>query len=122
MGDTKGQTVSTKRFRHTLRWLRAFIARERGTVERIYYVHDEYAENELVIEVDASPWGFGGVLYLHGVAVHCFAEPVSKHDIVRFGIVVGDCRFHALLDTLVLLIAVRTWAGTIGVRKRCVTC
>ena len=118
----RGGFVATARFRHSLRWLSAFLDKERGTHERIYHPHDSYSKHELVMELDASPWGLGGVLYENGKATRWFGEPISKLDVERFGIVIGDCRFQALLETLVILVAVRVWAADIGVRKWCVTC
>jgi hypothetical protein len=61
------------------------------------------------MEFDASPWGYGGVLFWNGIPWSYFAEAVSQQDIERFGIIVGSCRFQALLETLAVLIGIRAW-------------
>lgn len=38
-----------------------------------------------------------------------FAEPISEEDVSRFGIVVGDPAFQALLESIAILIGVREW-------------
>ena len=40
-----------------------------------------------------------------------FEEAVTPEDIARFGIVIGEAKFQALLENLALLIAVRLWAA-----------
>ena len=45
----------------------------------------------------------------HGRAASWFAEPITAEDTGRFGIVIGDSRYQALLETLAILIGVRLW-------------
>lgn len=64
------------------------------------------------------------MLYEVGVPVLWFAEPVTKQDVARFGIDVGDARHQALLEMLAILIGVRMWldhvvAGRATVVVRC---
>ena len=112
--DAPGGRVGVRRILYSLLWLRAFLRRTRGGLERVYHPGDCYAPLNLVMELDASPWGYGGVLYLGGVAKSWFAEAISKEDVARFDIVVGEAKFQALLEVLAVLIGLRTWAGIIG--------
>ena len=111
--DTPAGTVGTSRVAHALRWLVAFFRRSKGTVVRQFRHGAVYATRSLTIDVDASPWGYGGVLYLDGRPVEYFAEGISDEDVCRFKIVIGSPRDQALLETLALLIAVRLWKGHI---------
>ena len=54
------------------------------------------------------------MLYLGGEAKFWLAEAISKEDVARFGIIVGEAKFQALLEVLAVLIGLRTWAGVIG--------
>ena len=108
--DAPGGRAGVRRIRHALRWLRAFFRRRRGVLDRVYSAADRYAPTTVVIELDASPWGYGGVLYQNGSPVHWFAEAVSKEDVATFGIVIGDPRHQALLEIIAVLIGLRTWS------------
>ena len=112
--DAPGGRVGVRRILPSLLWLRAFLRRTRGGLERVYHPGDSYAPLNLVMELDASPWGYGGVLYLGGEAKFWLAEAISKEDVARFGIIVGEAKFQALLEVLAVLIGLRTWAGVIG--------
>ena len=107
--DAPHGAVGLQRVMHALRWLEAFLARRRGVLVRKYRPDDEYAEGQIVIDVDASPWGFGGVLYARGEPLFYFGEAVSEHDVNAFNITIGDAKDQALLEFLALLIAVRLW-------------
>ena len=114
--DAPGGRVGTKRIAHTLRWLRAFLRRQRGVLERAYHPKDSYEERSLILEFDASPWGYGGVLYRDGVPVFWFAEAISKEDVERFKIDIGNPKGQALAETIVIVIGLRAWAGFIGTK------
>ena len=61
------------------------------------------------IDFDASPWGYGAVMYWQGRPCEYFGLAIASLDVARFGIVVGDHRFQTLLDNLAILIGVRHW-------------
>ena len=65
----------------------------------------------VIITTDASPWGYGGFVQVRNVCLGYFAQEISGEDVQRFGIVVGEARFQALVDNLALLIALRLWAA-----------
>ena len=112
--DAPRGRVGVRRILPSLLWLRAFLRRSRGGLVRVYHPNDSYAPLSLIMELDASPWGYGGVLYLAGKATSWFAEAVSKEDVERFSICVGEAKHQALLEVLAILIGLRTWASTIG--------
>ena len=66
LGDAQRGTIGRRRIAHSLRWLRAFLLRRRGTLQRSYHPDDGYAAADLVMEFDASPW-VGKVLLHHEV-------------------------------------------------------
>ena len=119
VADVRHGTFGKQRVAHTLTWLEAFFSRRRGTLERIYKPDDVYGE-ELLAEFDASPWGYGGVLFYRGRAVRCFAEAISDEDVQRLGVKIGESCSQAILETMVVLVGVRAWAPLLGCRRWCV--
>ena len=113
LADAPHGIVARGRVDHALRWLEALLARRRGTMLRRFRFDDQMAEGRLVIDVDASPWGYGGVMYADGVAKKFFCEAISEADQLRFGIQIGAAKDQALLETIAVLIAVRLWLGTV---------
>ena len=101
--------VPTVRICHALRWIVAFCSGVRGTLKREFMAEKHKKWGTLTMEFDASPWGFGGVLFRCGKPWSYFAEPISQLDIDRFGIKIGSSSFQALLETMAVLIGVRVW-------------
>ena len=101
--------VPTVRIRHALLWIVAFASGRRGVLKRDFALAKHKARGTLSIEFDASPWGYGGVLFWCGQPWAYFSEPVSQEDIERFSIEVGSCTNQALLETIAILIGVRVW-------------
>ena len=109
LADAPFETIGANRVAHSLRWLLAFFRGRRGTMTRHFRHDDAHAAGQVVIDVDASPWGFGGVIYVNGAPHEYFSDPISQEDVDRFGITVGSPKDQALLETIALLIAVRLW-------------
>ena len=101
--------VPAVRVRHALRWIVAFASGRRGVLEREFNVSRHKQRGRLSIEFDASPWGYGGVLFWCGQPWAYFAEKISVEDIARFSLEVGSCTHQALLETLAILIGIRLW-------------
>ena len=74
----------------------------------------------VILEFDASPWGYGGALYQEGRPQAWFAEAVSKDDALRFDITVGDPKHQAFLETLAILIGIRLWLPKLIGARLCV--
>ena len=105
-GDT---AVPIIRVSHALRWLVAFCLGRSGTLTREFALEVHSSPPAVKIDFDASPWGYGAVLYWQGKPCEYFGLPISSEDVARFGVVVGDHRFQTLLENLAILIGVRHW-------------
>ena len=101
--------VPVIRIRHALRWLIAFATGRSGSLKRTFNVKSHKAMPKVIIEFDASPWGYGAVLWKKGRPAAYFGLEISKEDITKFGMVVGDHRFQTLAENLAMLIGVRHW-------------
>jgi hypothetical protein len=106
---TSARLIPTTRIRHALRWVVAFSTGKRGTLSRTFNFAKHKKWGTVSMEFDASPWGFGGVLFWCGKPWSYFAEPISTEDVARFGIIIGSSSFQALLETMAVLIGVRAW-------------
>jgi len=104
-----GPVIPTVRIRHALLWIVAFAVGKRGTLRSVFSVLEHRAPSCISMEFDASPWGFGGVLFWQGWPWEFFSSPITEEDITRFGIKIGDPAFQALLENLAILIGVRHW-------------
>ena len=113
--------IPTIRVAHALEWLVAFMRRQRGAIRKEFTVLQRRNPFGVCITTDASPWGYGGFVAIKGVVIGWFSEAVSAEDIQRFGIVVGEAKFQALLENLALLIAVRLWSH-LWVSERLAVC
>ena len=105
----QGVLVPIARIRHALLWLVAFCKGQKGVLKRVFQVAKHKAWGTLSMEFDASPWGYGGVLFWCGQPWSYFAEPITTEDVARFGLVIGSCTHQALLETIAILIGVRAW-------------
>lgn len=114
-------SVPTVRIAHALEWIIVFATAQRGALKREFSAATRRKPFGMVITVDASPWGYGGFIMTHGRCLGFFSEEISKEDIQKFGIVVGEARFQALLENMALLIAVRMWAA-LWVKTRLAVC
>jgi hypothetical protein len=104
-------TVPTARVAHALEWIREFARGQAGAVSRTYTGEQLKRPISVIITTDASPWGYGGFVMKRTKCVGFFFQEITAEDIARFGIVVGEAKFQALLENIALLIAVRLWAG-----------
>ena len=119
--DAPHGQVGQTRIHHALKWLVAFLERRRGALLRRYRPDDCYAAGQLVLEIDASPWGYGGVLYAHGKPISFYADEISEEDVATLKVKIGDHRGQAILEFMALLIAVRLWRHLISVQQWTVT-
>ena len=102
--------VPTARVAHSLEWIREFARGRSGAVSRTYTGEQLKRPVSVVITTDASPWGYGGFVMFKTKCVGHFYQAITAEDIKRFGIVVGEAKYQALVENLALLIAVRLWA------------
>jgi hypothetical protein len=102
-------TIPIVRIRHALRWIVAFTSGLRGALKRDVDVLQHKSRATLSMDFDASPWGYGGVLYWQAEPWYYFASAISQEDVDRFGIIIGDSAFQALVENVAILIGVRHW-------------
>eukprot|EP00929_Paragymnodinium_shiwhaense_P121177 TRINITY_DN93326_c0_g1_i1.p2 TRINITY_DN93326_c0_g1~~TRINITY_DN93326_c0_g1_i1.p2 ORF type:complete len:624 (-),score=62.32 TRINITY_DN93326_c0_g1_i1:111-1853(-) len=107
--DSQTARAPTVRVAHALRWLLAFFTRRRGTTERSFPFSVDSNLLQVKMVFDGSPWGYGGILYVGGKVVSCFADAISAEDVSHFGIQVGSSKHQALIELIAILIGVRTW-------------
>ena len=103
------RTVPVVRARHGLQWIRAWTRGCSGTLERAFTRRTHYSRPRVRMDFDASPWGYGAVLFWDGWPVEYFGVRISEEDMARFGIIIGDHRFQTLCENLAILIGVRQW-------------
>ena len=66
-------------------------------------------------EIDASPWGGGGLLVVNGVTTRCFAVAWDRALIAKIEpeeVTVGHCGSQTFFETLVMLMAVELWGDS----------
>jgi len=94
-----------------LLWLSAFLHGQQGTLQRKFDVWSHFTtSNKVQIVVDASPWGIGGILIVDKVVKSYSADGISDDDMRILSVVVGDPAYQQVLETLAMLVALRTWA------------
>ena len=102
--------VFQKQIVHVLAWMKDFFCGTAGTLERTYEL-DAYLGRgaKIVLELDASPWGLGGVLVEDGIVQTWFASPISTEELQILGLTLGDCAAQQAMEALALLVALRAW-------------
>ena len=100
--------VHTSRVREALRWVIAFLTRQRGTLLRHYPFREE-GHSSLYFTTDASPWGIGGVLFEGPAPIAWFHDTFHRPDLDRFSATIGESGFTTLWEALAILVAVRLW-------------
>ena len=63
----------------------------------------------LVISVDASPWGIGGILHINGKVVKWFSDIIQDDDLRILKAARADPAFQTTWEDLAILVAVRIW-------------
>ena len=101
--------VPTVRVLPALKWLVAFTRGKTGMLTRRFEPGTHEGRARLVMEFDASPWGYGGVLLKRGKPVEFFGTPISTEDLMKFSIEIGSHKFQTLCENLAMLIGVRHW-------------
>ena len=62
------------------------------------------------MEIDASPWGGGGVLVIDGRPVRCFSCTWVASDFEGMNVDIGASSSQTFFEILVLVLAVELWA------------
>ena len=104
-----GTLVPVTRARHALTWILAWTRGVSGTLRREFTHSVHYARPKVRMDFDASPWGYGAVLFWMERPVEYFGVPISDEDISKFDIIIGDHRYQTLCENLAILIGARHW-------------
>jgi hypothetical protein len=100
--------VKTRKAQHGLKWLKQYFSGKQGPLERTFRL--KIPEScWLVISVDASPWGIGGILHTNGIVTNWFADVIQDSDLRVLTAVRADPAFQTTWEALAILVAVRLW-------------
>ena len=61
------------------------------------------------IDLDASPWGLGGILRIGGKFIAYFADELTPEDFSKYSFAAGDCKGQQTWECLATLVALRLW-------------
>ena len=104
--------VWTKQIADALLWVSSFLLEIPGKLQRKYEL-DAYLSSSLQVslELDASPWGLGGVLLIGGYPMSWFASPIATEELLLLNIKLGDSAAQQTVEALAALVAMRAWHG-----------
>ena len=104
--------VWTKQIIASLEWVRAFLAEIPGKLQRRYDLKNYLSSSlQVSLELDASPWGLGGVLLINGRPTSWFASAISTEELLILDIKLGDSAAQQTVEALAALVAMRAWHG-----------
>ena len=107
--------VACKRFRGGALWLRRILGYKdsRAPVPHSHDVRAPLPQGLAAprrrIEVDASPWGGGAVLFKDGRPIRCFACRWRRRDFTATGVEVGQPASQTYFEILALVLALELW-------------
>ena len=102
--------VWTAQLMHVLIWVKAFLTGAQGSVLRVFNFNTYVGlGSDIRIQIDASPWGLGGVLAVNHVLRSWFACPITELDVAMFGRETASCEGQQLWEALCMLVALRLW-------------
>ena len=102
--------IWTRQFVWALLWLQEFLLQNQGEIVRVFEYENYFAATEVVqITADASPFGFGAWLQIHGVITAWFADDISATDELVLDRKRGSHEGQQAFEALVLLVALRLW-------------
>ena len=111
----KGSKASiwTKQVQPALVWLLTLLKEEGYILERKYELSSFLGQGKhVVLELDASPWGLGGVLIIDSSISSWFSCSLSPYECDLLGICVGSSTAQQIVEALAVLVALRCWKAT----------
>jgi hypothetical protein len=79
-------------------------------VERLYESEAYFNIGDKIdIDLDASPWGLGGILRINGKFESYFTDALTEEDLSKYGFARGDCKGQQTWECLAVLVALRLW-------------
>ena len=106
-GSAPSNCIWTSQIKSALAWLDLFLSGARGILVRTFSL-DTWSNvaKPILITLDASPWGLGGIIEVQGNIVSFFSSPLSNLDsqiLDRRGV------WPASVGVLSALVALRAW-------------
>jgi hypothetical protein len=103
-------TVWTKQVEHSLSWLVAFLRESDTKLERHFDLRTyQGMGTEVVICLDASPWGLGGFLVEDNRIQSWFACGLGAEEQAILRISQAESAAQQVVESLVVLVALRAW-------------
>jgi hypothetical protein len=108
--------VAVKRFRSAATWFRTLLCN--ASFDKVLLKRDVWARAPAVakdtpwtVEVDASPWGGGGVLLENGTPREWFSTRWTNDTAAAFRVVIGKSDHQTFWEFYNLLLALMLWAS-----------
>ena len=102
--------IWTKQILHVLAWIQALLGGAVGNLTRNYMVDSYFKRNEEIqINLDASPWGLEGYLLQGQSVISWFACPISAEEASVLGMEIGSSAGQQVAEALAALVALRAW-------------
>jgi hypothetical protein len=100
--------IKVKKAQHGIQWLIQYFSGKAGPIQRTFRL--TIPEScWMVISVDASPWGLGGILHHNGTIVKWFADIIQDNDLRILHAERANPSFQTTWEALAILVAVRLW-------------
>ena len=109
-GNAPPNCIWTSQIKSVLAWLDLFLRGVRGTLVRTFSL-DTWSNvaQPILITLDASPWGLGGIIEVQGNIVSFFSSPLSDVDSQILGHTIGEASGQQVWESLSALVALRAW-------------
>ena len=100
----------TEQVRVSLQWIWWFLECEGGPLHREWTVRSYFQQDGVLMMIlDASPWGLGGILLWLGKPIAWFTSPLTEDDVRIHKFELGDHRGQQAWECLTVLVAVKSW-------------
>ena len=111
-GSAPPNCIWISQIKSALAWLDLFLSGVRGTLVRTFSM-DTWSNvaKPILITLDASPWGLGGIIEEQGNIVSFFSSPLFNLDSQILGHTIGEASGQQVWESLSALVALGAWKG-----------
>ena len=109
-GNAPPNCVWTSQIKSLMTWLDLFLDGLGGTLICTFSL-DTWSNvaQPILITLDASPWGLGGIIEVQDNVVSFFSSPLSETDSQILGHTIGEASGQQVSESLCALVALRSW-------------
>eukprot|EP00435_Cladocopium_sp_Y103_P069516 s60_g33.t1 len=103
----------TTQVKSAITWILVFVGQQRPNqiIRRVWSIQEYLSDgSSVVIGWDASPWGFGAVLYINHVITDYFIDVPCETDLEILQVQAGSSQAQQAFECLCGLIALRHWS------------